>query len=184
MAFPLTIRRCLDGAITLLVILVFASLIVGYRDRQRRAEVLAGRLPPPEYQIGEQLPEDLVGLGKPSWQVALFLNSKCKYCVDSASFYQRLTSVRDEDGRFRVVALSTEPWTVLRAFLESIEVQADQIRQIDFRNTKFFATPTLLFLDESRTIRGVWFGRLSGTDEADVLMRLGQLPENKARLLQ
>jgi thioredoxin-related protein len=133
----------------------------------------------PSFGVGERAPlltNDDYGVTDKT--LILVLNSRCKYCNESMSFYRQLEEGRRQSNPpLRIVAVAAnEPGERLDAFLKQ--------HQLDIRRTsltdesawaKIRATPTLFLVGRDGFVKGVWIGRLTD-DQRDHLRRALGLP--------
>lgn len=121
------------------------------------------------------LPEvDWIGNGN---NLVLFIQSNCRYCTDSAPFYKQLVSLQlsnqnNSQSALQLIAISPEPTQASKAYLDSVGVHIDKVRQADLRSIGVRGTPTLLQVDGSGVITNVWLGQLDKNRETEVLTRL------------
>lgn len=102
----------------------------------------------------------------------LVLSRDCRYCTQSAPFYQRLA--RETAGRpgLRLVALLPQPVEEGRKYLEGLGVPLDDVRQAPPASAGARATPTVLLVDGRGVVEHSWVGMLSPAEESEVLSRL------------
>jgi hypothetical protein len=121
---------------------------------------------PQQYRVGEQLSaaEFPVDFSKSPQTLLLVLNSECHFCSESAPFYRDLLAAREPGTPVtRVVAIGVETAETLQTYLARQQIAVDEVRTISPAQVKFRGTPTLLLLDRSGGVKGVWAGFL--TDE-------------------
>ena len=102
--------------------------------------------------------------------VVLVLRSGCRFCTESMPFYKRLSQRRtSEDDGFKLVALVVEPTAVGQAYLAEHGLTADMLMRLPIAQARrITGTPTLLVIDRTRKILGVWIGRLDPAAEREV----------------
>ena len=100
------------------------------------------------------------------------LSSDCRYCTESAPFYQRLT--RETAGRADVHLIALFPQEVEegRKYLTNLGVSIDEIRQAAPGSTGAGGTPTLILVDAQGVVKNSWVGKLSAPEESEVLNQL------------
>ncbi len=106
------------------------------------------------------------------WNLVLAIHSKCHFCTESAPFYKELTNKLLAQPNLQIVAVSSEPPHIAKAYLDSLGVSIDKVRQADFRPVGVTGTPTLLMVDNNGIVTSTWIGRLDSNREAEVLARL------------
>lgn len=102
----------------------------------------------------------------------LVLSSDCRYCTESAPFYQRLT--RETAGRdgVRLVAVFPQEVAEGRKYLENLGVNVNDIRQAAPSSTGAGGTPTLILVDAQGVVKNSWIGKLSAPEESEILNQL------------
>ena len=102
----------------------------------------------------------------------LVLSSDCRYCTESAPFYQRLT--RETAGRpdVHLIALFPQEVDEGRKYLTNLGVSIDEIRQAAPGSTGAGGTPTLILVDAQGVVKNSWVGKLSAPEESEVLNQL------------
>ena len=99
----------------------------------------------------------------------LVLSTTCKYCTESAPFYQQL--VKSKGGRedVRIVAVLPQTPDEARKYLGDHGITVDQIRQAAPGAAYAKGTPTLISVDNTGSIVESWIGKLPPEKEAEVL---------------
>jgi peroxiredoxin len=127
------------------------------------------------YATGETLPEiQLLPAAGHAHTLILFVHSQCKYCTEAMPFYRQILQLRDHSRQsVAVVALSREPTRSLETYLKVQNLPVDGASSVptEFR---LRLTPTILYVDSTRTINRVWTGRLTTAEEGEILHLLGQ----------
>lgn len=106
----------------------------------------------------------------------LVLSTDCRYCTESAPFYQRLA--REKAGRADVRLLAVLPQSVeeSRKYLGEHGVAADDVRQTAPKELGVAGTPTLVLVDQTGAVVESWVGRLPPAKEDEVVGRLLAAP--------
>src|SRR5712692_6462561 len=99
----------------------------------------------------------------------LAISSTCHFCTDSAPFYKRLAQSK---GDTRVVAVLPQPIQDGREYLKRLGVSVDEVKQVGLDQIGVRGTPTLLLIDDSGVVLDSWIGKLSNTQESEVLDRM------------
>lgn len=73
----------------------------------------------------------------------------------------------------RVIALGIEPRETLRSYGTSNGLVFDEVLSVTGQRVKATATPTLILVDQSGTIKAVWRGKLDESEEKEILRSLG-----------
>ena len=128
--------------------------------------------PPPEYHDIRSY-----GLGN-ELTVVIAFGAECEACKESLPFYKRLLSANGMDGkRNRFVVLSTDGVAPVTVVLERAGFKPHAVisypRQSKLRELSDQA-PELVILDASGRPLRTWRGRLSSTQETEVLELLSK----------
>lgn len=138
---------------------------------------------PPERQLAAAPAETLrvlqrgdpVSLPEVDWQkngstLLLALSPTCRFCTNSAAFYQRIVRER---GNTKLIALMPQDLNEGQSYLRSLGVAVDEVRQTSLSELKVTATPTLILVNGDGKVEDVWVGTLSPGKETEVLNRVG-----------
>jgi hypothetical protein len=117
-----------------------------------------------EYAAGDVLRSiPRITLSQRDRTLFLVLSSKCAFCDHEVPFYSALASER-ERWSFQMVVLGQEPREELVTYLESHSLKVDAVQSIDRSLFPFRETPTLVLVDHSGRVEGVWRGALRGRE--------------------
>lgn len=116
------------------------------------------------------LPE--IDWAKSDRTLLLVLSEGCRFCSESAPFYQRL--VRDTDGRdgVRLVAVLPQDVNEGRKYLNELGVTINEIKQSSLDSLGVGGTPTLILVNREGAVTDSWVGKLPPDKESEVLGRL------------
>jgi hypothetical protein len=153
-----------------LSIIVVCALLVAVVIRQQQAPKQQGQRPAitlgSRFSIGEA--------AHPSGRT-LFVALKpgCRFCTESAHFYQRLlTRVRTISGVRLVVLVPHDSLDGDKYVAELGMAGVSAVRKVHFSDLKILATPTLILTASTGQVEGVWQGRLKTPAEEDVMRAL------------
>jgi hypothetical protein len=104
--------------------------------------------------------------------LVLALSTTCRFCSDSAPFYQRLAQEREKNPNLRLVALFPQATSVSRSYLQELGVNVDDVKQSTFESFGVNGTPTLILVNNQGIVEESWRGRLIPEKEAEVFGRL------------
>jgi hypothetical protein len=105
--------------------------------------------------------------------LVMVLRSDCRYCIESARFYSRLTHLKKSQratGRI-VAAFPVADQSALK-FLFERSIVPDQVVRYEKGQLIVQGTPTLLLVDETGELKRTWVGKLSAGEEADLINSL------------
>lgn len=140
--------------------------------------------PSPQTQQQAQQPIIPVGaklsLGNIDWtkskkNIVLALQDTCKYCSESAPFYQRLIP-KAEKNSIPIIAVFPDSGTIdqNKKYLDGLKVPLREIRLSKLDAVKVQGTPTLYIVNEKGEITKGWIGKLNSSGEEEVLNYLKQ----------
>lgn len=125
-----------------------------------------------EVKVGTQLTIPDVDWGKSRRTLMFVLSKDCRYCTESAAFYQRLVVEKSKDQKIGLIAFFPQNVEVARKYLIDLGVLVDDIRQVNPQLPRVSGTPTLILVDGKGTVQRVWVGKLPSSKEAEVLDEL------------
>jgi rhodanese-related sulfurtransferase len=123
--------------------------------------------------IGVELNLKDVRWDKNGQTLVMALSTECRYCTESAPFYQRLVSGLSEGGGTRVVAVLPQPVSAGQRYLRTLGISADPVLQSNLSQIGFPQTPTLAIVDAAGVVTETWVGKLSVSKQFAVFERLG-----------
>lgn len=143
-----------------IAVLVVAGIIVKRHISQDQRTVLKM----PSISAGERLNLADVDWKQNKKSLVFFLNKDCRYCTSSAPVYRQLT---EEAFKQNVKSLAVFPHSAeeAKAYLESIKLSIDEVLSSPLPPDKIAGTPTVLFVNSSGTVEGVWVGDASGREK-------------------
>jgi thiol-disulfide isomerase/thioredoxin len=100
--------------------------------------------------------------------VVIAERAECGYCRASMPFYVKLVSAANDAG-VEVVSVTSDDGVTHQHYLEANKIHMDRIIQLKDTPLKVSATPTLIVMDQRKTVLGAWVGELSLQDEDKVL---------------
>ncbi len=103
----------------------------------------------------------------------LVLSDGCRFCTESAAFYQELTKQLATRSDIRLIAVF--PTDVYRGkeYLNQLGVGAfGEVRQASLATIGVVGTPTLILVDDQGVVVNAWAGKLRAEEEADVFRHL------------
>jgi hypothetical protein len=101
--------------------------------------------------------------------VIIALQSRCHFCTESAPFYKQLVSKQSAQSNQQLIVVSPEPSDTTKAYLVSLGVSIDKVRQADLQVIGVGGTPTILRVDSGGVVTNAWMGRLGDDRAAEVL---------------
>jgi len=122
---------------------------------------------------GARLAIDGVKLDSAPWSVVLVTSPACVFCQASKGFHRTLAEVAAKRQIPFYVALPSGTDSTFIGFPRGSKPVDIEWRQLRIR---LQGTPTVLLVDGSGTIGGIWAGRLREDRAAELLDKIQQLP--------
>lgn len=126
----------------------------------------------PEIAIGTTISIPNVDISKKHQTLILALKKGCKYCTESATFYQRLFKEIEERGKTQLVIVSPNEQQDAKSYLAGLGLNPSLIVQVSLNSIQVKGTPTLLLVDNKGNLTSQWVGKLSPNSEAEVLAKM------------
>ncbi|HEV7377333.1 MAG TPA: hypothetical protein VGN95_21630 [Pyrinomonadaceae bacterium] len=102
----------------------------------------------------------------------LVLEKGCRFCAESAPFYQRLTSETAAKSGVRLVAVLPQEVNEAKEYLSSLSVPIDEVRQAGLDTLGVKGTPTLILVNGKGEVMKSWAGKLPADEETEVIRRV------------
>lgn len=109
--------------------------------------------------------------------LVMVLSTACKYCNESAPFYQKL-SARKNGTDVRLFAVLPQSKEEVTKYLSEKNVSVDEIVQLNPGQIDVRGTPTLLLVNRMGVVLEAWNGKLPPEKEIEVMGRI--FGENRA----
>ncbi len=101
----------------------------------------------------------------------LVLSTTCRFCTESAPFYQRLAREKAKNGSVNLVAVLPQSVGESQKYLNDLGVSVDDIKQAQLAALPVRVTPTLIIVDRTGSVTESWIGKLPAEKEIEVLNR-------------
>lgn len=125
-----------------------------------------------ELAAGEKINVAGMEWAKNGHTLLLVLQKGCRFCNESAAFYQRLIKQTSSRNDLKLVALLPQPVAEGKQYLNELGVNIDDVRQISPSQVNVGGTPTLILVNDSGVVVDVWSGKLPSEVESKVLSKL------------
>jgi hypothetical protein len=157
------------------VAIIVIALLLGAVLVKRYLMPAAPTSPPAAAQIQPGTKINLPGVdwGKSEQTLVLALSDGCRFCTESAGFYQRLAKEKASVGGVRLIAVLPQEVSQGQTYLSSLGVAVDEVRQSTLGAIGVSGTPTLLLVDNNGAVKQSWLGKLPPDKETEVLSRFG-----------
>ncbi len=130
-------------------------------------------------EAGQVAPGATVSVPGVDWRkngesLVLALSTKCRFCTESAPFYQRL--VKETEGNLspRLVGMFPEQVNDGDQYLHRLGVNLPEVRQGSFEKLGIMGTPTLLLVNQDGIVQRVWVGKLTPEKETEVFGQINK----------
>lgn len=125
-----------------------------------------------DVKVGSKMALAGVDWPKSNSHLVLILQKGCRFCDESAQFYQRLAEESAGHADLQLLAVLPQPAGEAREYLESLGVSIKEVRQASLPSIGISGTPTILLVDNFGTIKEAWPGKLSSAREEEVVRRI------------
>lgn len=166
-----SLTKKIEFLANVLIIVVAMLLIVVLTREHLMVKSVGNEAAVGKASVGGKLPISDVDWNKNRQTLLLAISTTCRYCDESAGFYQRLLK---ENANTQIVAVMPQELTVGKKYLENHRLPVHEIRQLSLDTLGVTGTPTLILVDNNGIVRGWWVGKLSQSQETEVLLRLQQ----------
>jgi rhodanese-related sulfurtransferase/thioredoxin-related protein len=99
----------------------------------------------------------------------LVLDISCRYCTESAPFYQALAEEAAQSRAVHLVAAFQQEAKYGRDYLRGLGVNIEHVRQAKLSTLGVRGTPMLILLDGSGSVMRKWVGKLAKWQELEVI---------------
>jgi thioredoxin-related protein len=159
-------RRFLEISANIAIVIV-AAVIVG--------NFVWSRIHPKQNVSGPAV-GSAVSLAGVNWKengstLLMVLQKGCRYCEESAPFYQKLHENRSGMEPRMLVLVPGEQKETSR-YLSDLKIPSDGIVSASLASVNVAATPTLLLIDQTGHIKDVWVGKLDADREKEVTQKV------------
>jgi len=123
-------------------------------------------------QIGTRFPLDGVKWDQSDQTLFLALTEKCHFCTESAPFYRQLAEARYSQNRIKVIVITPDEINEGKRYINSLGISVDEVKQVAYKPLGITDTPSVILVNGSGIVTGVWIGKLPPVREMEVLNRL------------
>lgn len=157
-------------ALILCCVVVAAALIKGTFLSSKEATKTSQPAAPPSL-VGTKVALEGAHWGKNQHTLVLFLKKGCRFCDESAPFYQRL--VKELSASNGTQAMAVLPHTIeeSRQYLNQHKIEIAEIKQSPGL-AGVRGTPTVLLVDNTGKVLEEWIGKLPAQQENALIARL------------
>jgi len=118
--------------------------------------------------VGTRL--DIPQVRRSPMSIVLAIDSRCRYCTESAPFYRRLTNAASSK-RVNTIAVLPQAESVASQYLSEKALRFDTIVSLPLETIGVRNTPSVILVDSNGNVMAAWVGKLSEAQESDVMSR-------------
>jgi rhodanese-related sulfurtransferase len=159
-----------EWAINIALIVVALLFFVALGKTLLSKNKSASNIPP--LAAGTKLDWADVDWARPGQTLVLALSTDCRFCSESAPFYQRLIKGLSETGGTRVIAALPQTIKEGQAYVKSLGVAVDEVRQLELASLGLQGTPTILLVNNAGVVTDVLTGKLAAKQEQALFEQL------------
>ena len=126
----------------------------------------------PELKIGGQFSLPGANWSNHKQTLVLLLQKSCHFCVESAPFYQKLSTASRAQTQTRMLAVLPNPVDEAKNYLKELGIEIADIRQADLGALGVAGTPTIVLVNDQGTIIESWVGKLKPEEEEKILQKV------------
>jgi thioredoxin-related protein len=157
-------------AIILVAVALLAAVTKYYLWPSPQTQILPNQS---QIKVGDKLNLSNIDWRSNESTLVMVLQKGCRYCEESASFYQRLTRALEGRADVRLVAALPQDAGESKAYLSGLGVDVRDVVQVPPSSFGVRGTPTLMLVNRAGEVRGIWSGMLNSEQEAKVSEQLG-----------
>jgi thioredoxin-related protein len=163
------IQTAANIAVILVAILLGASLVKPYIFPSAVSKSAPVGEP---IKVGTKLPLTDVDWNKSEKNLVLVLSSTCRFCNESAPFYQKLVEQKAGNNNIKFIAVMPQKTEEAKQYLDNHKIAVDEIKQMNLETLNIKGTPTLILVDNTGAVAQSWAGKLPPEKEREVLQQL------------
>ncbi|HEX8565571.1 MAG TPA: thioredoxin-like domain-containing protein [Pyrinomonadaceae bacterium] len=126
---------------------------------------------PESPSVGTELPLHDIDWSAQPKTVLLVLQKECRYCTQSAPFYQQLIQ-KVKSQNLKLIAVLPGNKDESEKYLNEIGLSGLDVYQSQLSSLKIKGTPTVLIINNKGEVSNVWIGKLSSDKEVEVINQL------------
>ena len=135
---------------------------------------------PLQIKVGDKLSVTNVDWRATNNTLVLILQKGCRFCDESAAFYQRLAKGLKGRSDVRILAVLPQGESESREYLSKLGVSVGNVVQASPASFGVRGTPTLMLVNQAGEVEGIWTGKLSSEQEVRITEQLRLSPETAA----
>ena len=167
-------------AANIAIVIVALTLTTVVVKRYLWSSTPTNRQNPSQIKVGDKLTVNNVDWRSSDNNLVLILQKGCRFCDESAGFYQRLAKGLQNRSDVRILAVLPQGESESREYLSKLGVSVGNVVQAPPRSFGIGGTPTVMLVNQAGEIEGIWMGKLSDVQETQITERLRIAPEAAA----
>ena len=101
--------------------------------------------------------------------IVLVLQKSCRFCSESAPFYQKLLKEAEKNPKARFVTVFPHDVDEGKKYLQELQLNITEVKQVALQSIDVQGTPTLLLVNNAGVVTDVWVGKIPAEDEQKVI---------------
>ncbi|MCP9496358.1 MAG: rhodanese-like domain-containing protein [Pyrinomonadaceae bacterium MAG19_C2-C3] len=134
--------------------------------------------------IGSKLTLNGVDWNASGRTLLLAFSQNCLYCTESAPFYRRLAQELKKQQTAHLVAVLPDAVVDAQKYLDALGVQVSEVKQASLNALGVRGTPTLMLINQTGVITGMWVGKLTESQEIEVINQVFRRDGNTSPIVQ
>lgn len=120
-------------------------------------------------KVGTSMALPGVNWSEKNHHLILVLQKDCRFCEQSAPFYQRLIQQTAGRNDLQMIAVLPQDVDDSKKYLNDLGVSISNVKQVSPSSLGVRGTPTLILVNDTGVITHTWFGKLPPEKESEVL---------------
>lgn len=142
-------------------------------------------VPPRELiHIGSKLTLNGVDWNANGRTLLFAFSRNCAYCTESAPFYRSLAQELAEQKTAHIVAVLPDAVVDAQKYLDELGVQVSVVKQASLKALGVRGTPTLMLIDQIGVVTDMWVGKLTESQEIEVVNQVFRRDGNASLIVQ
>lgn len=163
-AWHKSVELIANVAIILVAVLLGVILVNKYLQPADPAQVERRQIKP-----GTKLALTGVEWSESRRSLLMVLSTSCRYCTESAPFYQRLVAEKAKHPDIDLVAVLPQNPAESQKYLSDLGIAVNAVKHATPASLGVSGTPTLILVDGSGSVINSWMGKLPAAVETEVI---------------
>jgi hypothetical protein len=137
---------------------------------------------PTRITAGSKVPLPGVDWARNEQTLLVVLQKGCRFCAESAPFYQRLVREMEDSKSTKLIALLPQEVNESQQYLADLKVPIREVKKLGSDFLGVSSTPTLILVNNAGEVIDSWTGKLTPDKEIEVLNKLKQRGPSQAAI--